>query len=111
MEEVTWARSPDWFFHTFEDYGLVTLKMTRITKIAVSDLTVKGEILFNDTSSPSTASMGGKTQCHLVAEDNADNAWSYFLKEKSELKDVLMSLLKDLNTMYGIDARHICVKM
>ena len=37
-----------------------------------------------------------------VIEDSTDYAWTYFSKEKPELKHVMMSLLKDLKVKYGI---------
>ena len=55
-----------------------------------------------DISFPSTAGMDGNKHWLLTVEDSTDYALSYFLKEKSELKDMMMSLLKDLKAMYGV---------
>ena len=80
--------------------------------MAVVHLTVKRERLFVDISSPSTANMHSKrhqllivedrstanmhSKRHqlLIVEDSIDYVRSYFLKEKSELKDLMLSLLR-----------------
>ena len=61
-----------------------------------------------DISFPSTPSMGGKKCWLLVVEDSIDYAWNYFPKENSEVKDVMISLLKYLKAIYGITVRYIC---
>ena len=43
----------------------------------------------------------------LVMGDYTDYDWSYSLKQKSELGGVMMSLLKGLKAIYGIDVRCI----
>ena len=43
----------------------------------------------------------------LVMKDNTSYASSYFLKDKSELKDVMMSLLEDLEAMYSINTWYV----
>ena len=43
----------------------------------------------------------------IVIEDRPNHAWSYFLKEKSELNDVIFVLLKDIKAILGIDASHV----
>ena len=45
---------------------------------------------------PSTPTVGGKKHCLLVTDDNTDFAWSYFEKEKFELKTVMLHLIIDL---------------
>ena len=51
--------------------------------------------------------MSGKRQWHLVVEDSTDYEWSYFLKEKSQLKDVVMLLSKDSKVMYDVNVRYV----
>ena len=63
-------------------------------------------MLFIDISSPFAVIMGGKKGWLLVHGD-INHAWSYFLKVKSKLKDVMMVLLKDLNVMPGTNIKHI----
>ena len=41
-------------------------------------------------------------------EDSTNYAWSYFSKEKSELKDVMMFSFKDLKATYDVDVRYVC---
>ena len=43
-----------------------------------------------------------KNNCLLVLEYGTDYSWS-FLKEKSELKDMIFALLKDLKSIQSID--------
>ena len=59
-----------------------------------------------EISYPSTASIGGKKHMFHVVEDSMDYAWSYFLKEKSELKDLMMTLFKDSKMMFGVTVRY-----
>ena len=70
--------------------ALDTARKIKVSKMSVSYLMVKGEGLFIDINSPSTASLGGKKYWLLIVENNTDYALSYFLPEKSELKDVMM---------------------
>ena len=42
----------------------------------------------------------------LAVDDFIDHAWSYFLNEKPELKDVMVPLIKDLKTSESIDFRY-----
>ena len=51
--------------------------------------------------------MCGKKHLLLELEDSIDHAWSYFLKDNSKLKNVVMVLLKVLKTILGILARNI----
>ena len=39
--------------------------------------------------------------------DATDYAWSFFLKEKSELKDVMLSLVRELQEKYGVTVKAI----
>ena len=47
-----------------------------------------------EISSPSTKSMGGKIHWLLVFDDCTDYCWSYFLKEKGELKNDVIELIE-----------------
>ena len=68
---------------------------------------IKGEKLYIDISLPSKSSRGGKKNWLLVVGDFTNHGQSYFLKEKLELKDVMMALIKDLKVTEGIDIRHV----
>ena len=65
-------------------------KKTEIGRMAVLHSMVKEQWLFIDISLPLTAIMDGKKHWLLVVEDDTDYAWSYFLKKRSELKDMMM---------------------
>ena len=74
--------------------------------MAVPHSMVKGKRLLIGISSPSTAIMGGNKHWLFVVEDSIYHAWCYFLKEKSELKDVMRSSLKDLKAI-GVTGRYV----
>ena len=40
-------------------------------------------------------------------KENSDCGWSYFLKEKLDIRDLVMSLLKDFKMKQGIGSRNI----
>ena len=70
---------------------------------------ILGEKLFFKVSSPSTFTFGCKKHFWLlVIEDNTDNSWTYFSKEKLKLKNMLLVLIKDLKTKYGIQVKNAC---
>ena len=94
-------------FEQCEECVLDKVRKGRVSKMAVPHSTVKGERMFMNISSPSTTSMGGKKHLLCMVEDSTDYALSYFSKEKSESKDVMMSLSKDLKSTYSVDKRYI----
>ena len=61
-----------------------------------------GEWLFFDVSSPLTHTFRCEKQWLLDMEDSTNCMWSYFLKEKLDLKNVVMGLIKKLKTKYNI---------
>ena len=63
-------------------------------------------MFFIDIISPSTTRMGSRKPWLLVVEDSTHYAWSYFLKEKLELKDGMLELLKDFRSTQCIDVRY-----
>ena len=60
-----------------------------------------------DISSPTAKSLGGKQHWLLVMDDCTGYLWSYFLKEKSDLQDEVLGLIKDLKTKYGFKVKII----
>ena len=52
-------------------------------------------------------SFGGKKYCLLVTEDSTDYKWRNFLKEKLNLKNVMMGLIKDLKTENNITVQNL----
>ena len=63
---------------------------------------ILGERQFFKISSPLTLTFEGKKHCLLVIKDIMDYAWSNFLKEKSELKNVVLGPIKNLNAKYAM---------
>ena len=52
--------------------------------------------------------MDGKKHWLTKVEDSINYAWSQILKEKSEVKDVMTLLLKELKAMCGVTVRYAC---
>ena len=75
--------------------------------MAVPCLPAKGQRLYVNISSSSTSSICSKKLWFLIVKDSTDYAWSYFLKEKSELKHVMMSLIKNVKAIYCINIRYV----
>ena len=75
--------------------------------MAVPCSMAKGEQMFIDICSPSTANMGSIKHWLLVVNNGTDYASGNFLNKKSELKDVMMSLLKDLKAITCINVRFV----
>ena len=52
--------------------------------------------------------MGGKQHWMLVVDDYADYFWSYFLKEKNELKVHVVELIKEWDSKDHCKVTSIC---
>ena len=61
---------------------------------------VSGEILFVNISSLSAKSLCCKCHWLLVFDDCSDNAWTYLLKEKSDLKLNVLALIKEFKAKH-----------
>ena len=100
LEDLTWATGKAIGLQltgTFKPTKACILgkaQKAQVSKIAVQCLIVNGGRLFINESSPFTADNDSKKHWLLVVEDSTNYAWSHFLKEKSELKDVIISLLR-----------------
>ena len=70
-------------FNPCEGCALGKAKKGRVHIRDVEHSKILGERLIFDISSPSTFTFRGKKYWLLVIKDSTDNAWSYFLKEKS----------------------------
>lgn len=90
-----------------ENCALSKAKAKKINKAPVKRATTPGGRLCIDISSPSTKSIGGKCHWLLVVDDCTDYAWSFFLKKKSETKDIMIALIKELKQTYGITVKSI----
>ena len=69
-------------------------KQTKKNKLPIGRSKKKGERIVLDISLPKTTSIDGKKHWLLVLDDCTDLAWSYFLKNKSDLKDEILALIK-----------------
>ena len=54
---------------------------------------------FFDRSSPSTFTFDSEKHWLLVVDDSSNYAWSFFLKEKSDLVDVILSMYSAQRTL------------
>ena len=78
---------------SFEDCVLGKVRNNRVTKISVKHSKILQESLFFEISLPLTPLFGGKKQGLPVIEDSTDYKY-IFLKEKSELKNVMLVFIK-----------------
>ena len=69
--------------------------------------TFLGERLFFDTSTPLTPTFGSKNHWLLVMDDSSNYIWSFFLKEKSFLVDIMISLIKNLKNDNNLQAQYL----
>ena len=66
-----------------------------------------GYRLFIDISSFKHESMGGKRHWLIVVDEFSDCSHSFFLKRKSDQKELLPFWIKELKAKYGIDIKYI----
>ena len=81
-------------FKPYEDCTLGKAKQQAVSKKAVPHSKILGERLFFDISSPSTPTFGSMKHWLLVIDNNSDFIWSFFLKEKSDLVNIMICLIK-----------------
>ena len=87
-------------FKPCEDCALGKAKQQGVSKKDVARSKILGERLFFDVSSPSTSTFCGKKHCLLVIDDSSNYVWSFFLKEKSNIADVMLGIIKNLKNKY-----------
>ena len=64
---------------------------------------VKGEWLYVDISYVSAKSQGGANYWALAVDKATQNKWSFFLKNKSDMVEVICDLVEELiNEGYGV---------
>jgi hypothetical protein len=90
-----------------EDCALSKAKAKMISKVPVKWASKPGGQMCIDISWPSTRSIGGKYHWLFVVDDCTDYAWIFFLKQKSETKDMMIALIKELKQAYDIDVKTI----
>ena len=94
-------------FKPCEDCLIGKAKRANISKAPATRATEPGERISIDISSPKPTSIGGKKHWLLAVDDYSDFSWSYFLKKKSELKDHIIGLIKELKAKHGISVKTI----
>ena len=94
-------------FKPCKDCAVGKSKQKKISKEPKPRSKVRGEKLLIDISSPKTRSIGGKNHWLLIMDDYTDQTWSKFLKEKSELGDVMIEFILELKNKHGIDVKII----
>ena len=67
-----------------------------------------GERLFFDISFPSTLTFGGKHHWLLVINDCSNYCWSFFLHEKSDLSQTILTLINNLKIKHNLLVQCIC---
>ena len=95
----------DWY-KSCEYCALGQAKKADVSKKAIAQSKIKGKRLYLDICL--TESLHSKKHWLLVIGDWTDHAWGYFFKEKSELRDVMVALTKDLKATECIDIRYVC---
>ena len=94
-------------FKQYEDCTMGKAKQCAVSKKAVPCLKLLGERLFFDISSPSTPTFGSKWHWLLVIDDSSNYIWSFFLKEKSNLADAMVVLIKNLKNKYNLQVQFL----
>ena len=92
-------------FKPSEDCALGKAKQGGVSKKAVAWLTILGE------SFPSTPTFGSKKHWLLAIDDSSNYIWSFFLKEKSNLVDISIGIIKNLKNKYNLHIHFYAVIM
>jgi hypothetical protein len=50
---------------------------------------------------PSHASLGGKSYCLVIVDDNSRYTWVYFFEYKSETQQTVIDFAKEVDRQYG----------
>ena len=79
-----------------EDCTVEKAKQQGVSKKAAAQRKNYGEWLFFYTFSTSTLTFCSKKHWLLVIGDSGDYVWSFFLKEKSDLVDIMLGFIKNL---------------
>ena len=82
-------------------------KWQGVSKKAVAWSKTLGERLFFDISSPLTPTFGGKKHWLFVVDDSSNYVWSFYLKEKSNVVNVMSGLTKYLKNKYNLQVQYL----
>ena len=63
---------------------------------------------FFTISSPSSPTFGGKNHWVLAVDDSNNFIWSFFLKEKSDLVDIMSDFINNLKNKYNLHVQYLC---
>src|SRR5210317_184296 len=83
-------------FKTCQDCAMAKARQKNIAKTTSTKSTVGGERLFFDIASINQSSFGGNQYWILVLDNFSGFCWTFFCKEKSDLPEIILKLLKDL---------------
>ena len=95
-------------FMLCEDCTLGKAKQWAISEKAVPPPKILGERFFFNISSPSTPTFGGKKHWLLYVDNSSNFNLSCFLKEKSNLVDGMIGLIKNLKNKYNLQVQYLC---
>jgi hypothetical protein len=93
-------------FKVCMDCAVAKARQKNLSKDWKGGSQVAGERVYLDISSIRDENYGGSCFWVLLAEDYTDYCWRIFLKQKSDLKGKVMTLLTDLK-IAGIDVKNI----
>ena len=94
-------------FKPCEDCILGKAKQQAVSKRAVPCWNFLVEKLFFNISSPTTLTFGGKCHWLLVIDNCSDYIWSFFLKEKSNLAEKMLGLVKNLKIKFILKVQYL----
>jgi hypothetical protein len=83
-------------FKVCEDCAVAKTRQKNLKKYWNGGSQVSGERVYLDINSNRDESYGGSCFWALLVDDYSDYCWSIFLKNKSDLKSKVMTLLTDL---------------
>jgi hypothetical protein len=83
-------------FETCERRAIAMVRQKNVNKNWLGSSNVPGERLYIDISSIKERSFGGAKFWDLIVDDCTDYCWSFVMKNKSDLKSKIKTLLTDL---------------
>jgi Reverse transcriptase (RNA-dependent DNA polymerase)/gag-polypeptide of LTR copia-type/Zinc knuckle len=93
-------------FETCEECAVAKARQKNVNKNWSSSSNIPGERLYIDISSIKESSFGGAKFWALIVDDCTDYCWSFVMKNKSDLKGKVKTLLTDLK-IAGINVKFI----
>ena len=94
-------------FRPCESCAAAKSRQKNVKKMTESVPQEPGELLYMDISSVKQASIGGNKYWLLIVDAFTDVSWSRFLRRKSETKQVILQLLKDLKSKNAVTVKRI----